>query len=140
MPYFTSLSSTLALYLAREFKVMFFRFIKYAPYLFGHALPHLITLPHRWYYNSEELRNETARTLTMHKISRNLHQNAVSCEVRALTHSYSTHVIPEHSSISFCLYLHPPVELSSSKHPPVVSSSPASISNTPPFPASTNTI
>ncbi|XP_050735726.1 irregular chiasm C-roughest protein-like isoform X2 [Eriocheir sinensis] len=38
-------------------------------------------ITYRWYHSSEELKNETSRTLTLHKISRNLHQNAVSCEV-----------------------------------------------------------
>ncbi|XP_071544918.1 irregular chiasm C-roughest protein-like isoform X2 [Panulirus ornatus] len=43
------------------------------------ANPTLMT--YRWYHNSQELQNETSRTLTLHKISRNIHQDAISCEV-----------------------------------------------------------
>ncbi|XP_053635845.2 irregular chiasm C-roughest protein isoform X1 [Cherax quadricarinatus] len=43
------------------------------------ANPSIIT--YRWYHNSQELQNETSRTLTLYKISRNLHQDAISCEV-----------------------------------------------------------
>ncbi|XP_042221317.1 irregular chiasm C-roughest protein-like, partial [Homarus americanus] len=43
------------------------------------ANPSVIT--YRWYHNSQELQNETSRTMKLHKISRNLHQDAISCEV-----------------------------------------------------------
>ncbi|XP_069183795.1 irregular chiasm C-roughest protein isoform X3 [Procambarus clarkii] len=43
------------------------------------ANPSVIT--YRWYHNSQELQNQTSRTLTLYKISRKLHEDAISCEV-----------------------------------------------------------
>ncbi|ROT67434.1 putative irregular chiasm C-roughest protein [Penaeus vannamei] len=39
------------------------------------------SITYRWYHNSHLLQNETARSLTLSKISRNFHQDAISCEV-----------------------------------------------------------
>ncbi|XP_045122993.1 irregular chiasm C-roughest protein-like isoform X2 [Portunus trituberculatus] len=38
-------------------------------------------ITYRWYHRSQELKNETSRTLVLHKIPRSFHQNVVSCEV-----------------------------------------------------------
>ncbi|XP_076069314.1 irregular chiasm C-roughest protein-like isoform X2 [Oratosquilla oratoria] len=39
------------------------------------------SITYRWFHNSQEIPNETYRTLLLHKISRDLHQDAISCEV-----------------------------------------------------------
>ncbi|XP_066937768.1 irregular chiasm C-roughest protein-like isoform X2 [Macrobrachium rosenbergii] len=38
-------------------------------------------ISYRWFHQNFELENETSRTLTLHKISRDLHQDAIGCEV-----------------------------------------------------------
>ncbi|XP_047477071.1 irregular chiasm C-roughest protein-like isoform X1 [Penaeus chinensis] len=43
------------------------------------ANPNVIT--YKWYHNNQELENKTSKTLILPKISRNLHQSAISCEV-----------------------------------------------------------
>lgn len=43
------------------------------------ANPDVVT--YRWYHNSEELANETSRTLMVRRITRSFHQDSVSCEV-----------------------------------------------------------
>ncbi|KAK7068924.1 hypothetical protein SK128_008575 [Halocaridina rubra] len=38
-------------------------------------------ISYRWFHNSRQLHNQSSRTLTLHNISRNFHQNVISCEV-----------------------------------------------------------
>ncbi|XP_068220982.1 irregular chiasm C-roughest protein-like [Palaemon carinicauda] len=45
------------------------------------ALANPSDISYRWFHQNYELENETSRTLTLHKISRDLHQDAIGCEV-----------------------------------------------------------